>query len=97
MKPILAGLLVVELLVAYCLGGSFLWVVRPHQERVAFAVWLQKRTPEARAEFERQQRLDMWCALGFSAIAFGAMAVPTLLVARTRRRQHGDAPVVPCS
>ncbi len=88
MKPFLIVLLLVELLIAYfLLAPEF----DREQERVAFAVWLQKRTPEARAEFERQKRISDWYRVGASTLAFGVMAVPTVLSSRARARRNPAA------
>lgn len=86
MKPFLIVLLLVELLIAYFLVAP--GCVYRTQQRVAFAVWLQQRTPEARAEFERQCRISEWYRVGASAVAFGVLAVPTVLVSRARERRH---------
>jgi hypothetical protein len=86
MKPLLIVLLLVELLIAYFLLAPE--CVYRTQQRVAFAVWLQKRTPEARAEYERQCRITEWYRAGASAAAFAVMAVPTVLVSRARERRH---------
>jgi hypothetical protein len=86
MKPFLVVLLCFELLIAYFLLAPE--CVYRTQQRVAFAVWLHKRTPEARAEFERQCRISEWYRVGASALAFGLMAVPTVLVSRARERHH---------
>ncbi len=86
MKPILIVLLLIELLIAYFLLAPE--CVYRKEQRVAFAVWLQKRTPEARAEYERQCRINEWCRVGASVVAFGVMAVPTVLVGRGWVRRH---------
>jgi hypothetical protein len=89
MKPFLMVLLLVELLIAYFLLGPE--CAYRKQQRVAFAVWVQKRTPEARAELERQRRISQWYSVGASAVVFGVMAVPTVLLSRAWARRHPAA------
>ena len=86
MKAFAIVVLLAELLVAYFLLAPE--CVYRTQQRVAFAVWLQKKTPEAKAEYERQCHISEWYRVGASAAAFSLMAVPTVLVARARARRH---------
>jgi hypothetical protein len=88
MKPFVIVLLVLELLIAYFVLAPE--CVYRRQQRFAFAVWLQKKTPEARTEYERQCRITEWYRVGGSAVAFGAMAVPTVLITKAWKRRHPE-------
>ena len=88
MKKWLVILLAFELLIAIHFGhGGFLH--RRNYDR-AFFTWYQNPTPESKLELDRQKHINELYRWGFSAVAFGGMAVVTLLVVYVyKRRQRG--------
>jgi uncharacterized protein YceK len=78
MRRFLIILLSVELLVAILLGqcGS---IIHRRDSNQAFSSWYENPTPENRAELDRQRHINVLYDLGISAVAFGSMAVVTLL------------------
>lgn len=86
MRRLLLILLSAELLIAILLGqGGFL---RRHDFDRAFFAWHQSPTPDNRMELDRQRRLNEWYRWGFSAVAFGGMAMVTLLGVYVFHRRH---------
>ena len=80
MKKLVAMLLVAEMLVAY-------FVLAPtcllrHEQVRALGAWQDRRTPQTRAELDKQNRITELYSLGFSVVVFGMMAGPTLFGAR---------------
>ncbi len=77
MRRLLIILLSVELLVAILLGQC--GTLHRRDFNLAFSSWYKNPTPENRAELDRQRHINVLCDLGISAVAFGSMAVVTLL------------------
>lgn len=86
MKRWLVIALVFELLIAAVLGQ--VGFLRRHDFDRAFFDWRQNATPEAKAELDRQRRLNEWVRWEFSIIGFGAIAAVTLLVSFGYDRLH---------
>lgn len=85
MKPSLIFLLLIEILIAFLLTAPGLFDRK--QERYTYALWLQKKTPEARREFETERRISEWYQVGIFAVSFVVMAVPTIFIRRARARR----------
>ena len=93
MKRWLVIALVSELLIAAVL--SQVGFLRRHDFDRAFFDWRQSATPEAKAELNRQRRLNEWERWEFSIIGFGAMAAVTLLLSVGYDRLHRRSSVIP--
>ena len=92
MKKFIAIVLLAELIIACFAGNStFVWhhlLFRRQAHLGAFMQLLDNQTPETRAELDRQNRITELYKFGLSALAFGAMAGPTLLAARAWNRNR---------
>lgn len=89
--PVIA--LVFELLIAAVL--SQVGFLRRHDFDRAFFASRQSATPEAKAEMDRQRRLNELVRWEFSIIGFGAMAAVTLLASFGYERLHRRSSVIP--
>ena len=86
MSKLLVIVLAVELLIAVLFGqGGFLH--RRDFDRAFFA-WHQNPTPENKMELDRQRDINEVYRWGFSAVAFGGMALLTLLAVYAYNRRH---------
>jgi hypothetical protein len=84
MSKLLVIVLTLELLIAVFFGqGGF---VRRRDFDRAFFAWYQNPTPENKSELDRQRHINDLHRLGFSAVAFGGIAIATLLAAYTYNR-----------
>ncbi len=89
MSKLLVIVLSVELLIAVLFGqGGFLH--RQDFDR-AFFTWHQNPTPESKFELDRQRHINELYRWGLSAVAFGGMAIVTLLAAYTYNRRYRSA------
>jgi hypothetical protein len=89
MSKLLVIVLSVELLIAVLFGqGGFLH--RQDFDRAFFA-WHQNPTPECKFELDRQRHINELYRWGFSAVAFGGMALVTLLAAYAYNRRYRGA------
>ena len=86
MKKLLLILLSVELLVALVLGQC--GILHRQDFARAFFSWHENPTPENQAELNRQKHINTLYDLGFSAVAFGGMAVVTWLALYAYSRRH---------
>jgi hypothetical protein len=86
MKKLLLILLSVELLVALVLGQC--GTLHRHDFDQAFFSRHENPTPESQAELDRQKHINVLYDLGFSAVAFGSMAVVTWLALYEYSRRH---------
>jgi len=86
MKPLIIILLIVELFVAYFVLAPACILRRDHVR--AFAAWRDNPTATTQAELDRQKWITTLHSLGFSVVAFGAMAGITLLGVRIFRYRH---------
>ena len=86
MRKLLVILLSVELMASVFLSQvGFLH--RRDFDRAWFA-WHQNPTPENRLELDRQRHLNELHRWGFSGVAFGGMAIVTLLAVYAYNRYH---------
>jgi len=92
MRKLLVILLSVELLVAILFGQSG-FLHRKDFDR-AFFTWHKNPTPESRAEVDRQRHISELHRLGFSAVAFGGMAIVTLLAVYAYGRRNRGTPII---
>jgi hypothetical protein len=78
-----------ELLIAVLFGqGGFLY--RRDFNHAVFA-WHQNPTPETKLELDRQRHINELYRWRFSAVAFGGMAIVTLLAGYTYKRCYRSA------
>jgi len=89
MSKLLVIVLSGELLIAV-LFGQVGFLHRRDFNRAFFA-WHQNPTPESKFELDRQRHINELYRWGFSAVAFGGMAIVTLLGPYTYNRRHRSA------
>jgi hypothetical protein len=89
MSKLLVIVLSGELLIAV-LFGQVGFLNRRDFNRAFFA-WHQNPTTESKLELDRQRHINELYRWGFSAVAFGGMAIVTLLAAYTYNRRYRGA------